>query len=300
MIESVEITNDLDETILMELGSPASSGLLIYAIRGLGPAKSDLFINEIAAMDGGIYNAGRTNTRNIVFSLRFPGFPTVEHSRALTYKYFPLKKRIKILVNTTEKSVFTYGYVETNVPDIWQKAAGCTISVICPDPWFYDTDLGLTIFGAITGLFEFPWSNESITLPLVEFSEIVTETVKYVYYKGEVPVGIVLHIHANGPANDVVIADIDSNLIEIDSAKLIEITGSDIVLYDNIYISTVKGDKYAKLVRSTVEYDILNALGEDPYWFQIDKGDNMFAYTADSGLLNLAFQVFYNIGYQGV
>ena len=300
MIKSIEITNHRDEVLTLELRSPDKSGFRVLSIDGLGPPKGDIFVNEVAALDGGMYNSARANQRNIVFLLEFVANPSVERTRQLTYKHFPLKERVKIVVNTTEKSVYTYGFVESNEPDIFRERERATISVLCPDSWLYDVNSGLCIFGAISSLFTFPWSNESTTEGLVVFSEIVSETVKYLYYSGGVNIGILIHIHANDDASGIVISDEGSNVIEIDSTKLVEITGADISQFDDIYISTVRGDKYAKLIRSTTEYDILNALGEDPHWFQLTQGDNMFVYTADSGLLYLSFDISYEVAYQGV
>jgi hypothetical protein len=88
--------------------------------------------------------------------------------------------------------------------------------------------------------------------------------------------------------------------LEIDSDKLISTTGDDILEGDDIWISTVKGNKYAILIRGSTTYNILNCLGIAPPWFQLEKGDNVYAYTADEGLTNLQFEIFNDIAYEGI
>jgi len=303
MINSIVITNHLNESITFELTSPEKSGFRVLSVDGLGPPKADIFINAMAGLDGGIHNSARTNTRNIVFTLQFMPKPSIEHTRQLTYKYFPLKQRIKITTHTSVKSTYTYGYVETNEPSIFSDKEGCVISVICPDPNVYNIYPAAAQFGALNHLFEFPFSNESVTLPLIEFSEISSEATRYIVYRGEVDVGVVIHIHILDDSTGVTgiaITDENSNTIALNDAKMEAITGDPLQPADDIWISTLRGDKYAKLMRDAVEYDILNALGEDPEWFVLNQGDNMFAYSADTGVLFVVFKILYELGYQGV
>jgi len=301
MINSVTVTNPLGESVTMELRFPEKSGFLIQSIEGIGPNKASINITELSVIDGGLFNAARMSFRNIVFSIIFLENPTIEITRRNSYKYFPIKKKIKISIETDTRSVEIYGYVESNEPNIFSNQEGSTISVICPDPYLYDINLQRTVFASITSLFEFPFSNESLTENLIEFSELSLETSKSIYYDGDEEVGLLIYIHAFGPANDVEIIYTETlDSISIDSAKLIALTGEDIHLGDDIYISTVKGNKYAILVRDGETINILNTLSMSPTWFQLKKGDNVFTYNADSGLTNLQFEIVNSVIYEGV
>ena len=88
--------------------------------------------------------------------------------------------------------------------------------------------------------------------------------------------------------------------MKIDSAKLLALTGSGIVVGDEIYISTVRNDKYVLLLRDGEYINILNTLEKRTDWFQLVKGDNIFAYTAEFGLTNLQFKVKNKIVYEGI
>jgi hypothetical protein len=301
MIQSIIVTNHLGESETMELARPEQSGFAVLSVEGLGPVKADISLTEMAAMDGSMYNSARAEPRNIVFRLRFLPKPDIETTRQKSYRYFPLKRRIEILFLADNRTVETYGYVESNEPDIFRSEEETIISVRCPEAYLYGETDQVTIFSSQTALFEFPFSNESLVSPLLEMSSISFETEKTVIYSGDAQIGILIHIHANGSANDIVITNsVTLETLTIDSAALIASVGADITAGDDFYISTVKGNKYATLIRGSTEYNILNCLGDNPTWFELDRGDNIFAFDADSGLSNLEFDITNRIAYEGI
>src|SRR5574339_645339 len=113
MINSITITNHRSESVVLELRSPESSGLFIQGVDGLGPSKATINTSESLSLDGSTFNSARKEQRNIVLKLGFLENPTIEDSRQSTYKYFPLKKRIKLTIETDNKTVQTFGYVES-------------------------------------------------------------------------------------------------------------------------------------------------------------------------------------------
>jgi hypothetical protein len=299
MITEITVTNHLNESLTMELASP--SGLAILYIEGLGPVKTDIALTDRAGLDGAVYNSARGEPRNIVISLKFMPTPNVETNRQLSYKYFPLKRRIKFAIKAGNREAYVYGYVESNEPNIFSNESSCIISILCPNSYLYDVLEQITVFSSVNAVFEFPFSNESLVTPLLEMSELIVETEKTIVYEGDAPIGMLIHIHANGAANNVTITKSDTlETLAIDSTKLAALTGSDIVEGDDFYISTLNGNKYATLIRSSVEWNILNCLGTNPTWFQLEKGDNVFAYTALSGLANLEFKVTNDVAYEGI
>lgn len=301
MIKTITITNHLNESVTMDLRFPEKSGFLVRSINGLGPSKANINMSEISNNDGSIYNSARVNSRNIVFSLDFVENPTIEISRQNSYKYFPIKKLVKILIETDTRLCHTFGYVESNEPDIFSIREGCVISIMCPDAYFYSNKGSSTSFSNVTPLFKFPFSNESTSSKLIKFGIIEINSAKSVYYTGDASVGILIYIHAMGPAHDLEIINVQtSEIMKLDSDRLIALTGSDIIEGDDIIISTVKGDKFVYLLRNGFFYNILNALDKDSDWFQLERGNNPFVYTADSGSTYLQFRIENQIAYEGV
>lgn len=301
MITAIKTTNHLNESLTLELMRPEQSGFIVLRIDGLGPPKAEISLTERAGVDGSLYNSGRATPRNIVLGLRFYPGQDIETLRQKSYKYFPLNRPIEFEVQAANRTAYATAYVEANEPDIFNSEEGCVITLVFPDSYLYDAVEALTTFSFIVSMFEFPWSNESTSEPLLEMSTLDMAYTQNIFYEGDVPIGMLIHIHATGGASGVVLTkSLTLEALEIDSAKLISITGWDITLGDDIWISTVKGNKYAVLIRGVTTYNILSALGISPPWFQLEEGDNVYTYTATSGIANLQFAVYNDIAYEGI
>lgn len=304
MIKSVTITNHLDESIKLDLFNPEESGFIIKNIDGLGPVKANINFKELATNDGAIDNSARLSSRNIVMSLQFIESPTIEETRLKSYKYFPIKRNIKFLIETDNRICETIGRVEANVPTIFSNAEGCQISILCSNPYFYsagENGANQTIFYGTDPLFEFPFSNESLTEDLIEFGSIENRTEGTIYYDGDAEIGITIRIHAVGEAAGLVIYNTKTReIMRINDDKLKSLIGSGIQAGDEITITTSRGEKGIYMLRSGVTINILNSLEKPIKWFQLSKGDNTFAYTASAGLTNLQFRIENKVIYEGV
>ena len=307
MIYSLAVTNFLGDRIRLELGKPENTGFLIKSITGLGPVKANVNTTEVATNDGSMFNSARLSQRNIVIQMVFVNSiygEDIEEIRQKSYKYFPIKKNVELVIETDNRYVRTTGYIESNEPDIFSKQEGTQISIICPDPYFYsaseDGD-NVTDFYSIDPMFEFPFSNESLTEPLLVFGEIQIKTEGVITYTGDSEIGVMIYIHAIGPAEHINIYNTETReVMTIDTVKLEKLTGRGLIAGDDIIINTLKGEKSITLVRSGVSYNILNCLDKNTDWFTLVKGDNIFAYTADSGVTNLQFRIENKVIYEGV
>jgi hypothetical protein len=88
--------------------------------------------------------------------------------------------------------------------------------------------------------------------------------------------------------------------MKINTDKLLALTGSVIIAGDDIIISTVKGNKYITLLRDGTYINILNCLDKNVDWLQLAKGDNVFAFTAETGNAFLQFRIENRTVYEGV
>ncbi len=307
MIYSIVVTNYLGDRIKLELGKPEVSGFLIKSITGLGPAKANVNTTEVSTNDGSLFNSARLSQRNIVLDMVFINTvygESIEDLRQKSYKYFPLKKNVELTIETDNRYVKTTGYVESNEPNIFSSQEGTQISVICPDPYFYsagEDGNNVTNFYSIDPMFEFPFSNESLDEPLLVFGEIQIKTEGVITYHGDSEIGVMIYIHAIGPATNINIYNTETReVMRINTEKISSLTGKGIVASDDIIINTAKGEKSITLIREGVSYNILNCLDKNTDWFTLAKGDNIFAFTADSGVTNLQFRVENKVIYEGV
>lgn len=301
MINKITITNHLDESLVLELRSPEKSGFFVRGIDGLTPGKATINVTEVLSNDGAFFNSARVGSRNIVFDLGFLEHSTIEETRKLSYKFFPIKKLIKIQIETDTRTAFTYGYVESNEPNIFNKEEGTTISVLCPRSFFYSVDKNTTVFSGIQSFFEFPFSNESLTEKLIVMGEVEINREQTVFYTGDSEIGVVIYIQAFGNVENLRFVNVStSEQMLIDTDKLTTMTGFGIIDKDFITISTLKGNKYITLQRDGEIINIINALGQNTDWFQIQPGDNVLVYTADSGAGNIHVQIENQIVYEGI
>lgn len=303
MIQSVTVINYLGDVMELDLMNPEKSGFVVKSITGLGPSKGVINTTEVSTNDGSIYNSARKTQRNIVMQLGFLWSDTIEDARHRTYKYFPVKKLLTLIFKTDKRHCMITGYVESNEPDIFSKNSGCQISIICPDPSFYALDSessNTTTFNGIEPLFEFEFENEGVE-GTIEFGEIRSKAENVVTYDGDEEVGIRISIFALGPATNITIYNsLTRETMTIDTSKIEALTGQGIIDGDEITICTVKGSKGITLLRAGKTTNILNCLGKNIAWFQLTKGDNVFAYSAETGATNLQFRIENDVIYEGV
>ena len=310
MIKTIKITNKKGDHILLELSNPYKTGLNVKKITGLGPVKADINITKLAIADGGVYNSSIANTRNIVFTLGLMPQPiSVQNSRRLTYRYFPLKEKIKMEFWTEDRTYYTEGYVESNEPSIFSKDEETDISVMCPYPWFKEviingkenTDfINVDLFTTKSG-FEFPFSNESLEKPLLEFGTIISQNYKDVMYTGELQAGCTIEMIFKGPVErPVIYNNRTSSVMVFDDKRLRAQTGDGFLPGDKLFINTEAGSKNIILNRGVKSINAFNILGQGSTWLTIDYGINRLSYDATSGKENISINLKYSILYQGI
>lgn len=305
MIKSVTITNNLRDSVKIVLSEDnPEHGMIIKKIDGLGPPKALINSTDLATNDGSLFNSARLDKKNITMQLLLTAAPNIETSRQRTYKYFPIKKEIEVLIELDNRIAKITGHVESNEPNVFSKEEEMSISIICDDPYFYsagENGIQTTVFYGVEPLFEFEFENDSLEEDLIEFGSIENQREKNIYYNGDAEIGIIITIHAVGEAQNISIYNTETREhMYIDTDKLEKLTEKGIVAGDTIIISTVRGNKSIYLLRDGRYTNILNCLSKDSDWFQLSKGDNIFAYVCEYGSENLEFIIENQVVYEGV
>lgn len=303
MIRNIVVTNYRGDSLTIELRSPERSGLLITNIDGVTPPKATINSTTLATKDGSYYNSAHLNEREMSFTFKVlpTDSMTIEESRLNLYKYFPTKQLVNIRFVTDTRDCYVEGYVEACDVKVFSKQEVAKVSVVCPDPYFYSSDLMVKAFGGTTPKFEFPFSNESLSEKEIVFGDIAYYAENSIYYTGENEMGMLIDVYASGEVHDFTFYDIESNKsLTIDTDKLASLTGHPIIDRDHIMISTVKGNKYARLLRDGMYTNILNCLNRNAVWMQLKKGDNIFSYLTSYGSNNITVTVSYRTIYEGI
>lgn len=167
MIKSMTVTNVMGASKTMRLTGYEESGFLIKEISGLGAGDVSIYTTELASVDGSIYNSSHLPERDIDITL-LPVLTndgtTIEERRLECYKYFPAKQKVTLTFETDTRIAQISGYVKKNEPEIFSSPETFSITVTCPNPYFFDVRYyrGETskIFTGVEKQFEFPWQNE--------------------------------------------------------------------------------------------------------------------------------------------
>lgn len=166
MIKSVTVTNPLGASKKMVLLDPESSGIFITNIDGLGAEEASIYTTDLASIDGSIFNNARLPQRDINLTLMplDTNDGSVEDHRLEIYKYFPIKQKVKLVIETDNRLAEVTGYVQTNQPDIFSDKSSVSVTITCPDPYFYDVKKyqGITtkIFTSVYKSFQFRYKND--------------------------------------------------------------------------------------------------------------------------------------------
>ena len=295
MLKRVRVINtDKTETVL-ELRRPMDSGLAIKSITGLGPPLATVNTTALASGLGDVFNSALISKRNILFNFKFMGVPSVETIRQSTYRLFPVRSFVELVFETTNRTLWTRGVVESNTPDIFSRDSGCTISVVCPDPFFYawgDGSNQVTKFNGVDPLFEFPFSNESTTQKLLEFGDVYQFDEQSIMYMGDSETGMRISIQMDGTVKGLKLHNRDTN----------QFIGLDYVFQDGdqVLISTIKGSKKITLLRAGVTHNILGYLAAGSTWLSLIPGENTFAFTTLAGKENVSISLENFLVYEGV
>lgn len=234
--------------------------------------------------------------------MNLASYRDIEGSRHESYKYFPIRHKVKLYFETDSKTVYLTGYVEENDPGIFSQNEETQITVQCPDPWFYELSDETVIFSGIDPMFEFPFDNNSLEQKLIIFGEIKDNIVEKFNYRGDIEVGFVAEIEVMGSGvKRIRVMNLDRReVLEIDTDIVSTIAGGPLKLGDQIVVSTIPGDKYCVLIRGGEEVDILNAVKKDSDWPKIYEGENTFGYTAAVNTDQLLFKIHFPVAYGGL
>lgn len=301
MIKSVKVTNYLGESQVMELRNPEKSGFLITSIEGVSSGKANINTTNIATKDGAYFNSAHIESRNIVLGLKLLAKPTIEEARHKLYRLFQPKRLVRLDFLLDTRECYIEGYVEENPVEIFTSSESTRISIICPDPFFKAMDIVTEVFSGVMGEFEFPFENADATEPLLDFGSISFYTEKNIFYTGEDEIGLEFLIHATGDVGDITIYNsVTHESMTFSSTKLAAYLGEGIKDGDDLIITTMAGNKGITLLRDGLYYNVLNCIGRYSDWFQLSNGDNIFTYSATSGVLNLEFTAMYRPVYGGI
>ena len=120
----------------------------------------------------------------------------------------------------------------------------------------------------------------------IPFSEIDQTYMKNIFNEGDVSCGMIIELQATGTVVKPVIYDATNR-----TKFLLNTTMNN---GDLIRINTNKGQKSVMRERNSIITNMINSVDEESTWLQLNPGETVFAYDAESGVEQLMISVFHN------
>lgn len=250
MITKVDITSAQGGFLSLPMENVVT-GFPVQQIDGLDPVTATLVSSTFAQQNGAQYQGGRREPRDIKFTLGIePNWVTGEDVRSLRnqlYAVLMTKSSVSMEFTMTDGLVVDInGVVESFESTIFAKDPSVDIVVRCFDPDFI----------------------EPVVVSLDEFTVTDTTMTDFVY-EGSVETGVLIELSVDRTITGFTVYHTSS-----DGVPHSMLVSADLVAGDLVSISTVSGNKYATLKRTSVDSSILYAIAPQADWFELLPGLN--------------------------
>lgn len=281
--------NDGDSMAFTETGLDP---FLLYSVDGVYEQKNNVNITENTMTDGAVYLGSTAKFRNIVITLKDTELDTnFSANREMLNKLFKRGSVGTLLFEEDSNARAIEYYVENFSSTGTHTSRMHTISLICPDPFFYDPQETEIQFAEWIADFEFTHEFTSSGEQLGHYTAAYKDI-----YNDSADENIGLTITITGSADIV-----NPGIVRFESNEHIQIgyTGNTFTLQqgDILTITTHTGNKHVYLTHNGVTTEINQYMTEDSVFFQLMRGDNNIGYSATSGGNSMIIKMAYRVRY---
>lgn len=312
MIYKIVARNPKDELLEMDIRHPEKTGINVKNITGITPLGAEIYSTPFGSIDGGLFVGARVPSRNVVMTLEMyeeelvtGESKTIEDSRLKVYNFFRIKDWVNLVFYTTNRVLQLLGYVESTETDIFSDKETSTVSILCIDPWFYSSNYSQISFSGTMPMFTFPFSSVSeSTIPSerLVFGNISVDTRTDIMYYGDIQTGFNMSITFMGDEfHNIYFYNMGTReRMNIYTDQVEVLTGTPLGPGDELQISTISGQKSAYLLRNGEYRNVISMIDKNADWFQLTKGNNVFAFSSDSGIENISISLNWRDAYAGI
>ncbi len=249
MLSQVEVLSDQGTTLILPVGED-SNGYYVKDIDGIDPVSASLSSSAFGQLDGEVEQGARREKRNIILTVGLePDYitRTVSQMRRELYTYFMPKSKVRLrFVSDDLETVSIQGTVEDMDAPPFTSDPQAVVSIVCYKPDF------LSI-------------NET-TLPGSSTSSAVDTVLNY---PGSVDAGFLFQLNPNRSIAGFVI----NQTLPNSSQRTLEFQYP-MVSGDILRLSTVAGNKFATLTRSSTLKSVVGGVSPQADWLQLAPGSN--------------------------
>ena len=280
-----------EDGFFLDFAESGFGPFLLADVDGIYEAKNKVYVSENSMIDGAVYQGSVAEYRNIVLHLTDTE-DYVENRDMLNRLFKEKSKGLLIFTEGDSPSRQIEYYVESLDSSGEDPYREHEISLICPDPFFYDIEPSSEAMASWVAAFQFPFESPSTGFV---FGYQSNERIKTIQNDiAEDNIGVIFTISCMGTVVNPSITHIETgDKITIGHAgKPFEIGTGDVVT-----ITTATGNKHVTLTHNGVTSEVNHYLTEDSVFVQLMRGSNSFGFGADSGLNNLSISISYTFKY---
>lgn len=293
MNRTITCSNDDGVTIVFGETRESMNPFLIESVDGLYLTDNTVTISSNTMTDGGTYQGTVAKVRNIVLTVR--DLNNHSYNRNLLAKLFKSGAKGTLVYKDDLNERKCEYYTERIQGSGEGRSRVYTISLLCPDPFFYDMeDISVSMASWIRN-FTFPhiFKKEKEVFgyrSLNRLQNIINES-------AESGIGLTIEIYANGDVTNPTITRVESDThITVGT----DLNPMNLVIGDRIVITTAVNNKHVYLIHDNVWTEINHFLTEDSEFIQLQRGNNNIGYSALSGADNMVVTITYRFKYSEV
>jgi hypothetical protein len=190
-----------------------------------------------------------------------------------------------VSANVESTPLFQKGQANSNAG--WQR---CLVQLSCSDPYIYGNDVSKIDIATWNGGLEFGSFELSTTGKEIGFRS--PSLIVNVFNSGQDKTGVVIQFRARATLTN-------PSLVNINNQQYIKLNTT-MIAGDIINVTTHKGKKKVELIQNNVTTNIFNLVDINSTFLQLDVGDNLFRYSADTNVDQLECSILFTPKFLGV
>lgn len=274
MLTKVEVLSPNGQTLTLSLMDPVN-GFIISEIDGLSPVKATIVTSPQALLDGVQYQNSRREARNIGLHIDLEADyanTTVEQLRNELYDYFMPKSVVTLKFFKDEQFFASIsGRVETCEAPMFTREPKMDISLLCFNPDFV------------------------VSTPTILNGNTVSTVVEtQIAYPGTTETGLLFRLFVDRTMSQFTIYNRPQGATDFQIMEFV----APLLAGDVVEISTVSGNKYAKLNRAGSDSPILYGVSPSASWINLFPKQNWFRVMAEGA--PVPYTIEYSAKYGGL
>ena len=261
----------------------------ITEIDGLNPPDATINTSQIAMLDGEKFNSAKVNMRTI--EIAFAIEKDAERNRIEVYRVVKPKKAITVYYVSDLRDVYINGYIQSVEIGYFEQKQICTVSILCPFPYWQQAQAVINELSQIIDMFHFPFSSTSE--PQIVFGYLDNLSSVDIENAGDLDTGLIFELYARAQVSNPKIYDYLTQ----------EFIGLNFTMQaaDLVTINTNAGQKSVKLLRDGATTNIFNTLMKNSTWLQLPANGGTYTFMVGSGnATDLNVTIKHSTLYEGV